>query len=311
MDYIYTNLLGSFVLDNSLKVKESVLFESPEDYLQKEKIEQKLNKKYPHLQKILPEKLPLVLSLFKDQKYASEFHQRNIFLTKQDIKASVSDDLLIMQTIASINELDKVSNLLSKRVREWYELYFPELSHQIKDHAKFVDILVHKSKKELIKELNFSEENLMGANLDLQHVEEIKLLAKEVLEIYSLRKKHEFYLEKVMKKYCPNLLELAGATIGAKLMEMGRGLKHLALLPASTIQLLGAEKALFRHIRTGAKSPKYGIIINHPLVQNSKEKGRAARVLADKISLCARLDFFKGEFKAKEYKKELEEKFKS
>jgi len=113
-----------------------------------------------------------------------------------------------------------------------------------------------------------------------------------------------------MKKYCPNLLELGGITISAKLIELGRSVKHLAMLPASTIQLLGAEKALFRHIKMGNKSPKHGVIINHPIVQKAgrKEKGKAARMLADKLSLCARLDFFKGEFKAKEYREELEKK---
>ena len=113
-----------------------------------------------------------------------------------------------------------------------------------------------------------------------------------------------------MTKYCPNLLELAGATIAARLIELGKGLKHLALLPASTVQLLGAEKALFRHLKTGSRSPKYGVIINHPLIQKAPrdKRGKAARMLADKLSLCARLDFFKGEFKALDYRIELEGK---
>jgi nucleolar protein 56 len=113
-----------------------------------------------------------------------------------------------------------------------------------------------------------------------------------------------------MGKYCPNLLELAGATIAARLIELGKGLKHLALLPASTVQLLGAEKALFRHLKTGSRSPKYGVIINHPLIQSAPrdKRGKASRMLADKLSLCARLDYFKGEFKAPDYRKELEAK---
>ncbi len=148
----------------------------------------------------------------------------------------------------------------------------------------------------------------MGADLDKFQVEEITLLAKEVQSLYELRKKHELYLEKIMKKYCPNILELAGVTIGAKLIELARGLKRLALLPASTVQLLGAEKALFRHLKTGSRSPKHGIIFQHPLIQHAKknERGKKARQLADKLSLCARLDFFKGDFKAKEYREMLE-----
>ncbi len=143
------------------------------------------------------------------------------------------------------------------------------------------------------------------------HVNEIVKLSEEVLKLYKLRKKHEEYLQKVMQKYCPNLLELAGITTGAKLIELAKSLKRLAMLPASTIQLLGAEKALFRHIKTGSRSPKYGVIFQHPLIQKGKrnERGKIARSLADKLSLCCRLDYFKGEFKAKEYKEKLEKKF--
>ena len=158
------------------------------------------------------------------------------------------------------------------------------------------------------KDLQIKE--TMGADLDKIHLDEMKLLAEQITQCFSLRKKHQEYLQEVMSTYCPNLLELAGATIGAGLIDLGKSLKRLALLPASTIQLLGAEKALFRHIKTGSRSPKHGIILNHPLVQKAKrdEKGKAARMLADKLSLCCRLDFFKGELKAKEYRKELEGK---
>jgi len=191
---------------------------------------------------------------------------------------------------------------LVKRLREWYSWYSPEFVKSVNDNEKFVELIMKRSK---VKES-------MGAELKKEDVDEMLLLGKEILNLYKLKEKHEAYLEKVMKKYCPNILELAGAAIGAKLIELGKGLKHLALLPASTVQLLGAEKALFRHIKTGAKSPKYGVIVNHPIVQKAdkKKKGKAARMLADKISLCARLDYFKGEFKAKEYRKELERKLK-
>ncbi len=213
-----------------------------------------------------------------------------------------------MQAIANIAELDKVCNLLSKRLREWYGLYAPEVSEEISSHERFIAAIVSKSKTQLLIEMNLSDG--MGADLGNVHVEEILLLAEQLIQLYALRQKHEDYLQNVMKTYCPNILELGGTTIGAKLIELGRGLKHLALLPASTIQLLGAEKALFRHITTGSKSPKYGLLYQHPLIQKapSKNKGKAARMLADKLSLCARLDYFKGEFKANEYRKELEEK---
>ena len=308
MKYLFTNVLGSFVLDDQLNVIDNLPFSSAQEYLHPENNEQKLKKRHPQAILLPADKLSQVLLQFKDPQYYDAFYAKNLALTKSAIQQSVSEDIFVMQTIANINELDKVINLLSKRVREWYSWYAPEVVKHLSDHEKLMELICSKSRAELLKE--FKEKETMGAQLDKKHVDEILLLAKQVKELFVLRQHHEKYLESVMQKYCPNVMELAGVTIGAKLMELGRGLKHLAFLPASTIQLLGAEKALFRHIKTGARTPKYGIIINHPLIQNAAKasKGKAARMLADKISLCARLDYFKGEFKAKEYKKELERK---
>jgi nucleolar protein 56 len=251
----------------------------------------------------------LVLELFKNKKYFLSFYSKNISLTKKDIKSSVTIDNLIIQTISNIDDLNRVINLLSKRLREWYALYLPELGNRIFHQEKFIELVLNKNKKELMKELEIKDS--MGSDLDEEHFNQIKELAEEIKNLFILQKKQELYLEKNMKKHCPNLLEIAGTTIGAKLLEISGTLKHLALLPASTIQLLGAEKALFRHLKTGSRSPKYGIIFSHQLIQKAKKKeqGKAARALADKLSMCARLDFFKGEFKAKDYKKELEKRF--
>ncbi len=301
MNYIFTNILGTFIFNENGTIIDSQLFKSIEEYKHKEQSEAKLQKKH-QAQPLPKDKLPQALLAFKDQKYYQDFYNKNLELTKLALKHAVNEDHLIMQAIANINELDKIANTMSKRLREWYSLYYPELSEQIENHEKYVQLVLEQER----------DAASFGADLSEQHLEEMKLLAGRILSIYSLRKQHEVYLEKIMTKYCPNLLELAGATIAARLIELGKGLKHLALLPASTIQLLGAEKALFRHLKTGSRSPKYGVIINHPLIQNARrdQKGKAARMLADKLSLCARLDYFKGEFKALDYRTELEEKLK-
>ncbi|MDP3698577.1 MAG: NOP5/NOP56 family protein [Nanoarchaeota archaeon] len=298
MNYIFTNILGTFILDEKLTIVDSLLFKSLEEYKSKA-AEAKLQQK--HNSKPLPkEKLLQTLLLFKDAKYYHDFYQKNLELTKDGLKHAVNEDNMIMQAIANINELDKIANTMSKRLREWYSLYYPELSEKIENHEKYVELVLEQERNP----------ETFGADLSESDIEEMKLLAGRIISLYALRKQHELYLEKIMSKYCPNMLELAGATIAARLIELGKGLKHLALLPASTVQLLGAEKALFRHLKTGSRSPKYGVIINHPLIQNAPrdKKGKAARMLADKLSLCARLDYFKGEFKAPDYRKELEGK---
>ena len=299
MNYIFSNILGTFVLDEKNTIIDSIMFKSLQEYQHKETTEAKLQSKH-HAQPLPKERLLQALLLFKDAKYYQDFYQKNLELTKAGLKNAVNEDNLIMQAIANINELDKISNTMSKRLREWYSLYYPELSEEIEDHEKYVGLVLE---QERTKES-------FGADLSEPDLEEMKLLAGRITSLYALRKQHEIYLEKIMTKYCPNLLELAGTTIAAGLIELGKGLKHLALLPASTVQLLGAEKALFRHLKTGSRSPKHGIIINHPLIQKAPrdKRGKAARMLADKLSLCARLDFFKGEFKALDYRIELERK---
>src|SRR3989344_2689889 len=278
MAYHYKNILGDFIIDPGFQhyKKGKTTMELPSEMIRK------------------------TLPLFKEKSNFAAFHEKNIELTKKSLRHSVSDDQLITQAISNINELDKVSNTLTKRLREWFSWYYPELSETVTDNKKFAELAVDAKRPS----------DSFGASLEHHHVEEIVLLAKEINKLYSLREKHEEYLETVLKKYCPNLQELAGTTIAAKLLELGKSLKHLAMLPASTIQLLGAEKALFRHILTGSRSPKYGVLFQHPFIQNAQrnERGKAARMLADKLSLCARLDYFKGEFLAKEYRKEMEAK---
>ncbi len=221
--------------------------------------------------------------------------------TKEKLREKVNEDDFIVQTISSISEIDKVINILVKRIREWYALYNPEFERKIEDHSKFVElILVGEDEK---------EKDSMGAEIEL---EPIKNMAKEVDSLFKLREKQEEYLAKVMKAYCPNLTVVAGVLVGAKLISLAGDLKRLILFPSSTVQLLGAEKALFRHMKTGARVPKHGIIHEHAVVAKaSKEnKGKAARALADKISMAAKIDYFKGEFIGDKLKKELEGRFK-
>ena len=201
-------------------------------------------KSHPKAELVPAEKVPIVLALFREKEYFEQFYRQNLELTNQALRNSVNEDQLIIQTISNVGEINRITNMLTKRLREWYSWYLPELSEAVLENEVFAQQVVEKKKEEIMKEFPFKE--TMGAELDKVHVEEMIILAQEINRLYALRKKHEAYLEKVMKKYCPNLLELAGVIIGAKLIELGKSLKRLAMLPASTIQLLGAEKALFR-----------------------------------------------------------------
>jgi nucleolar protein 56 len=222
--------------------------------------------------------------------------EKNISLTKEKISQSITEDNFISQAINSIHEYEKASNLLGKRLREWYGLYNPAFEN--------VDQILN---------VQFSaKRGSMGRELsDIDKAPVVELI-NAIRTLNELKTSTRSYIEQLMKIYCPNLIELAGPTIGAKLLEHTGSLKKLAMLPASTIQILGAEKALFRHLKSGAKPPKYGFIHDHNFIQSGprKEQGKRARALADKLSLAAKLDFFKGEFLAPKLKKDLEARFK-
>jgi len=235
---------------------------------------------------------------------------KNLELTRKKIRESINEDNYISHAINSIDETDKAINMLAKRLREWYSLYNPEFPKSIEDNEKFIELILRKSKKELLKEIHVTES--LGKDLKKEDLGAILNLGKKIQEFFVLRKETEDYLDKLMKSYCKNIQTLAGSTIAARLIEHTGSLKRLALLPASTIQILGAEKALFRHITKGSRPPKYGLIYNHQFIQQAKKKeqGKRSRALADKLAICARADFFKGKFIADDLKKQLDKKFK-
>ena len=222
-------------------------------------------------------------------------------LTKQKVKDSASKDLMIINAINNIEEFDKSINLYASRLREWFMIKNPELERKVTDNEHFIKVVLEAGEFE----------TAMGAVLDKDDEQAILALAAMVQAMVETKTFMLLYLEKTMKNYCSNLLALAGPTIGAKLLREARSLKRLASLQSSTIQLLGAEKALFRHLKSGAKPPKYGHIINHPLVIKAKkdDRGKAARALADKLGIASRVDFFKGEFIADKFLSDLEKRF--
>ena len=148
----------------------------------------------------------------------------------------------------------------------------------------------------------------IGVEFSKEDNEQIFVLAQEIKNNFEMKNKHIEYLEKVMQRLCPNILGVAGVLIGAKLLSHAGSLKRLMELPTGTLQLLGAEKALFRHIRRKTKPPKYGVIINHPILIKAKEKGKAARVVASALSIAAKVDYFKGEYMAEKLLKDIERK---
>ena len=309
MSYLFTNIIGVFVFDKNFRIVDKILFKTIGDYKNKEKSEGALKAKHRNLQE--PD-IAKALEFFRDKQYFNDFYTKNIQLTKEAIKKSVAADSLIIQTISNIEELAKTINLLVKRLREWYSLYNPEFSNSIQNHEKFVELILAKDKKTLLKEINASES--MGSDLNKENIEPILSLARQIKSMYNLKQQQETYLNIIMKKTCPNMLEITGPQLGAKLVESAGSLERLTKFPASTIQLLGAEKALFRHMKNKKNlCPKYGILHEHPFITKVKNKnqGKAARTIADKLSIAVKVDYFKGNFIGDKLKQDIERRIKS
>ena len=222
-----------------------------------------------------------------------------IQFTKRAVAESVSDDNLIIQASSAIGELNKAANMFVRRLREWYELYCPEASKSITDHETFVSEILGTSKAELLKRLKISGKESMGAELAKDDVEKMLTFAAAVKNAYDSRQLLANYVEELMKRHCPNIAAVAGPSTGAELMVQAGSLQRLAMLPSSTIQLLGAERELFRHLKDKKqRPPKAGVLHSHPLVTAAprQQHGRIAKLLADKISIAARVDYFKGKF---------------
>ncbi|XHH10058.1 MAG: C/D box methylation guide ribonucleoprotein complex aNOP56 subunit [Candidatus Bathyarchaeia archaeon] len=235
-------------------------------------------------------------------------------LAKLRIKgASEKRDLIVGQAIQTLDDLDRTVNLFMGRLREWYGVYFPEMDRLIEKHETYSRLVlklgyrenytfetvsaegIPKERSELLAK---TAQSSMGADISETDLEQIQSLSRDVLNMYELRKSMENYVDRTMEELAPNVRAVAGALLGARLIAMAGGLQNLAMRPASTIQVLGAEKALFRSLKTGARPPKHGLIFQHTLLHDAKrwQRGKIARVIAGKLSIAARADAFGGNF---------------
>ncbi len=221
-------------------------------------------------------------------------------------------DRYLAQTIAAYDDIVKIINLLAERLREWHGIHFPELSSEVSDHKKYAEIVEKYGDYETIKrELSeFSEIQTSGSPIGREDIEAIREFARYLLKGFELRDRLIKYIEDFVSREAPNLTYLLGPSLAARLIAAAGGLEKLAKMPASSIQVLGAEKALFRHLRKGAKPPKHGLIFMYPAIHGSPkwQRGKIARALATKIAIAAKADAFTGQFIAEKLKEDLEKR---
>jgi len=251
------------------------------------------------------------LGITKTPEEISSFrHDVAIRLSKAKVSAASGEkDLLVKNAIDAIDEIDKSINIFVMRLREWYSVHHPSLSKLVEDQDQYARILRECSDKEsmtrdLLVSAGVSDDSTelilkaipgdIGAELRDIDLNIIKTLAIAIDDLYNTRKELEDYVEIVMQNISPNMTGLVGSLVGARLISLAGSLKELARKPSSTVQVFGAEKALFRSLKTGADPPKHGVIFRVSEINTAPywQRGKIARALAGKLSIAARIDAY-------------------
>jgi nucleolar protein 56 len=225
-------------------------------------------------------------------------------------EASEKLDLHIIQSINALDELDKIINTVGARMREWYGLHFPELDNLVSSLLVYAQIVSKAGLREniiveILQSIGLPEKKIevildaakrsKGGDMTLENLVIVKRLADEVIAQSDLRRVLADHIEVAMETVAPNVKELLTAAVGARIISKAGSLARLATLPSSTIQILGAEKALFRALKTGARPPKHGLLFQHPLIHSAPkwQRGKIARAVASKVAISARIDYYR------------------
>jgi len=215
-------------------------------------------------------------------------------------------DTMIVQAIALLDDLDKELNTYAMRVKEWYGWHFPEMGRIVNDNLAYARVILNMGMRtkaatadlaevlpeEIETAVKAAAEVSMGTEITQEDLDNIQALAEQVVSFTEYRSQLSGYLSARMAAIAPNLTALVGDLVGARLIAHAGSLMNLAKSPASTIQILGAEKALFRALKTKHDTPKYGLIYHASLIgqANGRNKGKIARMLATKATLGLRVD---------------------
>jgi len=248
----------------------------------------------------------------KPESFYSFLHEVSTILTKKRVgEAAAKRDKVVIQLINALDELDKTLNIMAGRISEWYGLHFPELSRVIDSHETYSKLITIFGARE-----KFAKEELIEAGIGKAKADSIVKMAKQSMgapmvkeDLWSLQTLCNLHLEaakvrsklsdavsSLMGTVAPNMKAIVGPTLGGRLIALGGGLERLARLPASTFQVLGAEKALFRSLKTGSPPPKHGVIFQHQLIHQAPkwQRGKISRALAGKAAIATRVDVFSG-----------------
>ncbi|OUJ19485.1 RNA processing factor Prp31 containing Nop domain SIK1 [Methanonatronarchaeum thermophilum] len=297
--YFIETWFGIFIVDSELNVVDSKLYSEDVDEIVR------LNRDFDwsYVKGFDAEPAPLDLEReFRlnlwgryEERYRSLLHEVGHQVCEGDVEVSLEDrGEDVIRAVETLDKFDKSINLLGESVKEW------ALSHNVGDVGSGEEIAQD------ILDGEISESSFKSSVV----YQEVKRVSEQLMSLKMARDSVLSYIEREMMGFAPNLTKVCGPVIGGRLISLAGGLKKLALMPSGTIQVLGAEKALFRHLKDGSEPPKHGVIFQHELIRNThwSKRGKLARTLASKIALASRIDYFSGEDKSKTLLEDLEKR---
>ncbi|MFB6241414.1 MAG: hypothetical protein ABEJ36_01255 [Candidatus Nanosalina sp.] len=241
-----------------------------------------------------------------------ELREKAISETRGELESSVEKDQLLVKAVKQLDQIQNDFREEMEKLRDWYSLHFPELEEELTEDDEFLKILekfgVERSE---IEPFSGMAESSTGSKLEEQDREMIEDMVSTLVSMKEMRDSLEDYVGRGAKEEFGNLSGLLGPVLATRLVSLAGGLEELAKKPSSTVQMLGAEKALFRYLHGEGSPPKHGVLFHHEFVKSLPEdvRGKMARFMANKAVMAARLDQYGDKDKSKELREEASERY--
>lgn len=231
--------------------------------------------------------------------------------TRQELSEAGGRDQLLVQAVRALDDLDELNNEKSERLRPWLALHFPELEDAVSDNVELAEIIAETAHRDQLDDYADLAADSTGMQFTGEDATMLQRFARQLRDDYMLRNDLKAYVEDLAEEVVPNLSAVLGPVLAARVLSLAGSLDKLAKMPASTIQVLGAEKAMFRHMRGEGDAPKHGVLFMHEYVQQvaADDRGEMARVIANKAAIAARLDRYGDKYRGDELRNDIDDRF--
>lgn len=230
---------------------------------------------------------------------------------KNQLREEADRKELLKKTVQYLEEVNQDFSQKAERFTDWYSLYFPEVTGKVTDNEELIKLLEDGVKRNKVKGFKKEAEDSKGFKFKEEDIEALQKAYDDLSTNLETKNHLRNYIENIARAEAPNLSKLLTPVLAGKLIYLAGGLKELSQKPSSTVQMLGAEKALFRHLHGKGKPPKHGVIYEHEFLRKLPEekRGKMARKIANQAVIAARLDQYGDKDKGEKLRKELAEEF--